>query len=100
LTQAAGPIQAVTVAADVDLTRTGTVNGDVRHFATGVEMWIAQRHLGIRSGLSVNTVGERNATGSAGVSLGGPSGLFLDAAILFGSDRARNGLNVGASVTF
>ena len=95
-----GPIDAMTVAADLDLTRTDTVNGDVRHLATGIEMWFAKRHLGIRSGVSVNTTGARNTTGSAGVSLGGPSGLFLDAALLFGSDRARNGLSLGMSMTF
>ncbi len=100
LAQKTGPVDAITVAADMDLTSTITVNGDVRHFATGVEMWLIKRHLGVRSGISMNTVGERKTTGSAGVSLGGVWGLYFDAAILFGSDQARNGLNIGASMTF
>ena len=95
-----GAVEAVTMAVDLDLTRTPTVAGDVRRFATGAEIWFARRHVGVRSGFSVNTVGDRNPTGHAGVSLGGVSGLFLDAAILFGSDQARNGLNIGLSLTF
>jgi hypothetical protein len=100
LAQTSGLVQAVTLSADLDLTRTETVNGDVRHLASGIEFWVARRHLGLRSGLSVNTLGAAKTTGSVGVSLGGPSGLFLDAALLFGSDAARNGLSVGASMTF
>jgi hypothetical protein len=100
LTQRAGLVEAVTVSADMDLTRTVTVNGEVRHFATGIELWFAKRHLGLRSGVSMNTIGAANPTGSVGVSLGGVSGLTLDGALLFGSDQARKGLNIGASVTF
>jgi hypothetical protein len=100
LTETTGVVSAVTVAADIDLTRTATVNGDVRRFGAGIETWLAKRRLGARTGVSVNTTGARNATGSVGVSLAGPSGLFLDAALLFGGDLARKGLNVGASMTF
>lgn len=100
MTQGFGAVQALTLAADMDLTRTETVNGDISHFATGLEMWFANRHLGLRSGFSLDTIGETTPTGSVGISVGGPSGLLLDAAYLFGSDEARKGLNIGVSMTF
>jgi hypothetical protein len=100
LAQTSGAVNAVIIAADMDLTRTPTVNGEERRLAAGIETWLGNRWVGARTGVSVNTIGPRNATGSVGVSLKGPSGLFVDAALLFGADQARKGLNVGASMTF
>jgi hypothetical protein len=82
---------AVTVAADLDLTRTATVNGDVRHVAGGVEGWFAKRRLGLRGGVSANLVGSARPAPSAGVSLAVKSGLYLDGAATFGSDQSRKG---------
>ncbi len=101
LTEIRGPLlEAATASVDVDLTRTPTVNGDRRHVAAGVETWFAKRRLGLRSGVSVNTIGSKVATGSIGASVAGPSRLTLEAALLFGPDQARNGLNVAMSMTF
>ncbi len=99
LTQSQGAIDGLAVAADMDLTRTATVRGDVRRFAAGVELWLAKRRLGLRSGINLNTIDRADPTGSVGISVG-DSSFLLDAALLFGSDQARNGLNVGFSLTF
>jgi hypothetical protein len=82
----------------MDVTSAPTVNGDVRRLATGAEVWLANRKLGARGGVSLNTIGEKKTTGSVGVTLGGT--LSLDAALLFGADDARNGFSVGVSLTF
>ena len=95
-----GLISSTTIAADMDILRTETVNGDVRRFATGIEVWMARARTAVRSGLSFDTLGEKNVTGSAGISVAGPFGMFFDAAMLYGADTARNGLSLGASLTF
>jgi hypothetical protein len=95
-----GPVEAITLAADADLTRTPTVNRDVRRAAGGLEIWLKGRRLGLRSGVSTNTVGEQRTSGTAGISIGGPSKTALEAAIVYGRDHARNGLNIGISMTF
>jgi len=91
---------AITVAADADLTRTTTPFGEVRHVATGVEAWLLGRRLGLRGGLSANTVGETSTATSGGLSLGLQSGLFLDAPVTLGPDRSRQGWATAVRVTF
>lgn len=91
---------AITVAADADLTRTATPVGEVRHVATGVEAWLLGRRLGVRGGVSANTVGEVSTATSGGLSLGLQSGLFLDAAVTLGPDRSRQGWATAVRVTF
>jgi hypothetical protein len=95
-----GPLNGLTAALDVDVTRTPTVGGDVRHLAAGLEAWMAGRRIGLRSGLSVDTAGPVNTTGSVGGTFGGWYGLFLNGALMFGSDDARNGWSTSLSVTF
>jgi hypothetical protein len=60
----------VTAAVDADVTRTQTAVGEVRHVAAGVEAWLLGRHLGVRAGISANTVAEKGRSTSAGVSVG------------------------------
>ena len=90
----------VTVAADADLTRTATAFGDARHVAAGAEAWLLRRRIGLRGGVSANTVGETGASGSTGVSLAVRSGTYIDAALTAGSDRSREGWNLGLRVAF
>jgi hypothetical protein len=87
-------------AIDADLTTTATVMGDERHLATGVEAWLANRSVGLRAGVGVNTVGESRRSGSVGLSVGLRSGFFLDGQLTRGSDQARNGWGFGLRVTF
>ena len=58
LAKSPGFIQALTVAADADLTRTATPFGDVRHLALGGEAWLAKRRVGVRGGVAANTIGD------------------------------------------
>jgi len=96
-----GLVQAVTVAADADLTRTATPFGDVRHVALGGEAWLAkQQRVGVRGGVAANTIGERRTTASAGVSLKTFSSLYIDAARTFGSDQSVRGWSTTARFTF
>jgi hypothetical protein len=91
---------ALTLAADVDLTRTATVTGDVRHLAGGVEGWFAKRRLGVRAGVSTNLVGSARTAPSAGLSLALKSGLYLDGASTFGNDQTRKGWALALRATF
>ena len=91
---------AVTVAVDADLSRTATAFGDARHLAAGAEAWLKQRRIGLRGGVSANTVGEASTSASTGISLAVRSGTFIDTALTVGSDRSREGWNVGLRVTF
>ncbi len=95
-----GALQGFTAAVDADLTTTPTVMGDVRHVAAGVEGWLAKRRVGLRGGVSGETVGAVRAAGSAGVSVALKSGVFVEVSGTGGSDAARRGWAAGARVTF
>jgi hypothetical protein len=90
----------VTVAVDADLTRTATAFGDARHLEAGVEALLSRRRIGLRGGVSTNTVGEAGTSASTGVSLAVRSRTYIDAALTVGSDRSREGWNFGLRVTF
>lgn len=90
----------VTVAVDADLSKTATAFGDARHLAAGAEAWLLGRRIGLRGGVSANTVGEARTSGSTGLSLAVRSGTYIDAALTSGSDRSREGWNLGLRVTF
>jgi hypothetical protein len=100
LTSPQGVLSAFTVAFDADLTKTETVAGDVRHMAIGVEAWLAQKWLGVRTGLSRSTTGPSRTTGSVGASVGGIYGLYGNASVLFGGDPSRTGWSASVSLTF
>jgi hypothetical protein len=96
--QAGAPVH-LTVAADADVTRTPTVNGDARHVAAGTEVALPQAHLAVRGGLSWNTVGDMSRSASTGVSILLTRGFYFDAARTFGTDRSRKGWAVGFRLT-
>jgi hypothetical protein len=87
-------------AVDVDLTTTPTAVGEERHLATGVETWLANRAVGLRAGIGMNTVGESRRWGSVGASLGLRGGSFVDAHLTRGADKARNGWGLALRLTF
>src|SRR5206468_11256856 len=47
-----------TVAADVDVTRSALATGDERRVSAGGEAWGPTRRIGVRAGVSVNTIGD------------------------------------------
>jgi hypothetical protein len=83
--------EAITVSADADVTRTATPLGDARRVASGAEVWLRGRRLGLRGGVSASTVGERRATFSTGVSVAPIKGLFIEAARVTGQDDTLTG---------
>ncbi len=96
--QPAGAVR-VNAGLDADLTTTATAFGNARHLAGGAEAWLAQR-LGIRAGVSVNTVDSARPAVSAGGSLAVQRGLFLDVRVTRGDDEAVRGWGLDARVTF
>jgi hypothetical protein len=95
-----GAFQGVTASADADLTTTTTAVGDVRHVAGGVEGWLANGRLGLRAGVSANTVGEARPAGSAGVSVALTRGLRVNASRTQGRDKSVTGWSSSVSLTF
>jgi hypothetical protein len=85
---------------DADFTRTATAVGDVRHLAVGGEAWLFQRHVGVRAGVSGNTVGARRPAASAGFSIMPVGGLYIDASRTVGSDDSLRGWGASARLTF
>lgn len=94
-----GPIDVLTLATDADLTTQTTALGDVRHAAGGVEALLFGRRVGLRAGLTKNTVGDKRTDRSAGLSVG-TAGLYLDGAITRSADELRDGWKLGIRVTF
>jgi hypothetical protein len=97
---AQGRTTALTLAADVDLTKTPTVTGDVQHVAAGAEILTANRRIGIRGGISGNLVGAARTAASAGLSLGVTKTLYVDGAKTFGDDTTRSGWGLTLRATF
>jgi hypothetical protein len=94
-----GPIS-LTLAFDADLTKGVTPLGEVRYAAGGAEAWLFSRRVGLRGGVSVDTVGELTTSTSAGASIGLGRGFYAQGAATFGSDEAREGWSLGVGVTF
>jgi hypothetical protein len=90
----------LTLAADIDLTKTPTVDGDAQHIAAGGEAWLSKKRVGVRAGISANLVGARRTSLSSGVSLAVKSGLYVDGALTFGDDRTRGGTSIALRATF
>ncbi len=89
----------VIAAVDADLTTTATATGDERHVAAGAELH-AGRRIGLRGGVSGNTVGDVRRSFSAGASAGLRSGMFVDGQITRGDDEAKKGWGFDLRVTF
>jgi hypothetical protein len=95
----------VIVGFDGDLTTTttagqGGVGTEVRHLAVGGEVWTPTRRIGVRSGLSVNTVGNRRASGSGGLSFAVRRGAYVEGQITGGADPTKEGWGFDLRVTF
>ena len=95
-----GVVGALTLAFDGDLTRTATASGDVRHVAVGLEAWLWSKRLGVRGGLSRNTVNAPRQTGSTGVSVALKQGVYVDGAWTVGSDTSQSGWVVALRMSY
>ena len=94
-----GGSAAVTTAIDADLTKTATSNGDARHLAGGIEVWLRPR-VGVRGGVSVNTTGDLRGATSVGASVAARSGFFVDGFVTSGTDDDKKGWGFDLRVTF
>ena len=99
-TEPAGGPAALTFAADADLTVTHGAGGDLRHLAAGAESWWFHRRVGVRAGVSGNTVGAARLGPSVGASIAVGSGMYAEAAVTGGADASRRGWGIGFRVTF
>jgi hypothetical protein len=88
----------LTAAVDADLTTTGTIGGDTRHVAGGGEL-LAGR-LGVRGGVSINTVSDLRPSFSGGASVAVRKGTFVDAQVTRGDDEAMKAWGFALRVTF
>ena len=85
-------------AVDADLTTTATASGDVRHVAGGAE--VRAGRLGLRGGVSVNTIDEPRPSFSGGASVAVRQGMFVDAHVTRGDDDAMKAWGFALRVTF
>jgi hypothetical protein len=95
-----GVLEAITVAADADLTSSQTLSGDVRRVASGVEAWLFARRLGVRGGVSASAIGELRPVGSAGLSVAPFTGVYVEGAWSEGRDASLRGWTASLRVTF
>ena len=89
---------ALIAAVDADLTATATAGGDARHVAGGAE--VRAGRLGLRAGVSRNTIAAPRPSFSAGASIGVRTGTFLDAHVTRGDDDAMKAWGFALRVTF
>ena len=93
----------LTAAADADLSSVTTAVGEVRHISGGGEAWFWKRIIGVRGGLSKETVHDRNSQ-SGGLSVMALAGKYLktyiDAQWTGGADQLRRGWGVDLRLTF
>jgi hypothetical protein len=94
-----GTSATLTTAADFDLTTLDTALGDVRHIGAGVEAWLMNKFVGLRTGFSANTAGEGGTAWSAGGSVG-IRGFFFDGFMTLGSDASRDGWGISTRIGF
>lgn len=93
-------IGGLTISADADLTKTATLFGDVRHVALGGEVWLAGRRVGVRGGLTANTIGDARLVSSAGISVAPTRSFFIEAARVFGEDGSLKGWSTAVRLTY
>jgi len=98
-----GAISDMALAVDADLVKTTGLAGETRRVAGGVEAWMFKRMLGLRAGVSGNTV-ESGSAVSGGASLEAVSGqyvkTYVDAQVTRGSEASRRGWSIGLRATF
>jgi len=90
----------LTVALDVDVNTYTTTAGERRMVALGIEHWLLARRLGVRAGGRMNTLGERELSASAGVTVALRGGLYLDAHAVRGRDVDEQGWGLATRISF
>lgn len=94
------PTSMLTISGDVDMTRTRGLGQDERHIAIGGEQWLWTRRVGLRGGFRVNTVDDTQPVGSAGLSIGLTSILWVDGFIQRGERSTDRAWGISGRVAF
>jgi hypothetical protein len=83
-------ISATVLSVDADVTEVPHAGGVRRDVAAGVERWVRGRHIGVRGGVRVSTLGDVRPVVSAGGSYAVRAGIYVDAFVARGAhdDRA------------
>ena len=90
----------LTVALDADVRSYSAGTGERRVVAIGAEQWVASKRVGIRGGGRFNTVGERERSATAGLSVSLRPGMFVDGHVVRGGSADDRGWGVAARVSF
>lgn len=90
----------LTVAVDADVRSYTAGSGERRVVALGAEHWVASKRVGIRAGGRFNTVGARERSVTAGVSVSPRPGLFVDGHVAGGGSAADQRWGVAARISF
>ena len=90
----------LTIALDADVVSYSAGTGDRRVVAVGAERWIASKRVGIRAGGRLNTVGARDRSATAGLSVSLRPGMFVDGHVVRGGSADDRGWGVAARVSF
>jgi hypothetical protein len=90
----------LTVALDADVRTYATTSGDRRMVALGVEHWFLTRRLGVRAGGRMNTLGERELTATAGVTVALRGGAYLDGHVVRGRKIDERGWGLATRISF
>jgi hypothetical protein len=85
-------------AVDADLTTMATAAGEARHVAGGAEVQAGR--LGLRGGISVNSIDEARPSFSGGASIAVRQGMFVDGHVTRGDDDAMKAWGFALRVTF
>jgi hypothetical protein len=89
------------VAVDADLMRTQLVEGDERrNVAAGVEAWLLERRLAVRTGVRASTVGDARPVGAGGASYALTSAFFVDGQVSRGARAGDSSWTVSARFAF
>ena len=89
----------LTVAFDADVMRYEAAGGERKVVALGAEQWLFGKRLGVRAGGRLNTVGSRERSVTAGISVAPRAGLFLEGHVVRG-DEDEEGWGLAARVSF
>jgi hypothetical protein len=90
----------LTVALDADVRAYAAPAGERRMVALGVEHWLLTRRLGIRGGGRMNTLGERELSATAGLTVALRGGLYVDGHVVRGRAMAEQGWGLATRVSF
>jgi len=101
VTEGRAPIDACTVAFDVDVNRVSADAGHAgRDIAGGVELWLFRRRLGLRGGAGTDVSGDAGSFVAGGASVAVAHGVFVDGAVTRRAAGDGDRWGIGLRMTF